>query len=136
MFISLVNPHDICVYPAHDETERGSRPDTGARTSPISASSCRRNYADDLSTKPKIQKLARDAYDKSRPSNSAEARGDYVNFYAYLHTVVDKHITKVLDTLDETRPARQHHHHSDSPTTARAAFRMACARRHTRSMRK
>ena len=60
------------------------------------------NYADDLSTKPKIQKQARDAYDKQAPLNDAQAREDYVNFYAYLHTVVDKHIMTVLDTLEET----------------------------------
>ena len=60
------------------------------------------NYADDLSTKPKIQKRARDAYNKFAPLSSAQAREDYVNFYAYLHTVVDKHIMTVLDTLEET----------------------------------
>src|SRR5213078_5012520 len=60
------------------------------------------NYADDLSTKPKIQKQARDAYNKFAALNGAQAREDYVNFYAYLHTVVDKHIMTVLDTLEET----------------------------------
>ncbi len=60
------------------------------------------NYADDLSTKPKIQKMARDAYDKFAPLNGAQAQADYVNFYAYLHTVVDKHITTILDTLQES----------------------------------
>jgi hypothetical protein len=44
-------------------------------------------YADDLSTKPKIQRRARDAYNKFAPLSSAQAREDYVNFYAYLHTV-------------------------------------------------
>jgi choline-sulfatase len=60
------------------------------------------NHDDDLSTKPKIQRLARDAYDQQSPINDTQARVDYVNFYAYLHTVVDKHITTVLDTLEET----------------------------------
>jgi hypothetical protein len=34
------------------------------------------NYDDDLSTKPKIQKLARDAYDKQAPLNDDQARLD------------------------------------------------------------
>src|SRR4029077_8262938 len=60
------------------------------------------NYADDLTTKPKIQKRARDAYNKQAPLDTAQSREDYVNVYAYLHTVVDKHIMTVLDTLQET----------------------------------
>jgi choline-sulfatase len=60
------------------------------------------NYADDLTTKPKIQKRARDAYNRFAPLNTAQAREDYVNFYAYLHTVVDKHIMIMLDALQET----------------------------------
>ena len=32
------------------------------------------NYADDLTTKPKIQKRARDAYNKFAPLNTAQAR--------------------------------------------------------------
>jgi choline-sulfatase len=56
------------------------------------------NYADDLTTKPKIQKRARDAYNKQAPLDTVQSREEYVNFYAYLHTVVDKHIMTVLDS--------------------------------------
>ena len=103
MFISLVNPHDIGVYPGGDMKppaweQAGYRRDDfvnlGIGLPP--------NYADDLSTKPKIQKMARDAYDKFAPLNGAQAQAEYVNFYAYLHTVVDKHITTILDTLQES----------------------------------
>jgi arylsulfatase A-like enzyme len=103
MFISLVNPHDIGVYPGGDMKppaweQAGYRRDNFANLG-IKLPS---NYEDDLSTKPKIQKMARDAYDKFAPLNGAQAQADYVNFYAYLHTVVDKHITTILDTLQES----------------------------------
>ena len=61
------------------------------------------NYDDNLSTKPGIQKIARDGYDKFAPLDGPQAREDYVNFYAYLHTVVDKHVTAILDMIEETR---------------------------------
>jgi choline-sulfatase len=103
MFISLVNPHDIAVYPGSwmkpsAWTQAGYRRDDFANL----GIKLPNNYSDDLSTKPKIQKRARDAYDKFAPLDGAKAREDYVNFYAYLHTVVDKHITTVLNTLEET----------------------------------
>jgi arylsulfatase A-like enzyme len=103
LFISLVNPHDIGVYPGAwmkpaAWIQAGYRRENFARL----GIKLPDNYADDLSTKPKIQKRARDAYNKFAPLAGAQAREDYVNFYAYLHTVVDKHITTVLDTLEET----------------------------------
>jgi choline-sulfatase len=99
----LVNPHDIGVFlgswmkPSAWELAGYRREDFASLGIELPP-----NNADDLSTKPKIQKLARDAYDKQAPLNDARARLDYVNFYAYLHTVVDKHIMTVLDTLEET----------------------------------
>ena len=103
LFISLVNPHDIGVYPGswmkpNAWVQAGYRRDDFAHL----GFKLPDNYADDLSTKPKIQKRARDAYNKFAPLTSAQARVDYVDFYAYLHTVVDKHIMTVLDTLEET----------------------------------
>ncbi len=103
MFVSLVNPHDIGVYPGNwmkpsawqqAGYKREDFANLGIKMPP--------NYADDLSTKPSIQKLARDGYDEFATLDGPEAREDYVNFYAYLHTVVDKHITTILDTLEET----------------------------------
>ncbi len=103
MFVSLVNPHDIGVFPGNWTTapawqQAGYRRENFAQL----GIKLPGNYNDDLNTKPKIQKRARDAYNKFAPLNSAQAREDYVNFYAYLHTVVDKHIATVLDTLEET----------------------------------
>lgn len=103
MFISLVNPHDIGAYPG-SWMKPSAWVQAGYRREDFANLGIRLpgNYADDLSTKPKIQKMARDAYNKQAPLEDDQAQLDYVNFYAYLHTVVDKHITTVLDTLEET----------------------------------
>ncbi len=97
LFISLVNPHDIGAFPnwyGQAGYDPASFAGMGISLPP--------NYADDLSTKPQIQQAARAAYDKAAPLDTPEKRLQYVNFYAYLHTVVDKHITTILDTLEET----------------------------------
>jgi choline-sulfatase len=103
MFVSLVNPHDIGFYPG-SWMKPSAWVQAGYRREDFAGLGIKLpgNYADDLSTKPKIQKRSRDAYNKFAPLEGAQARADYVNFYAYLHTVVDKHITTVLDTLEET----------------------------------
>lgn len=97
LFISLVNPHDVWVYPtvwekagykAQDFADMGiDLPD---------------NYADDLSTKPSVQLKAREAYNKQSPLKDSEAEKEYVNFYAYLNIKADEHIVKILDTLNAT----------------------------------
>jgi arylsulfatase A-like enzyme len=97
LFVSLVNPHDVGVFPGGWQLagyQREAFANMGIELPP--------NYADDLSRKPKVQKAARDSYNKSAPLNTQQLLNDYVNFYAYLHTVVDRHIATVLDTLEET----------------------------------
>ncbi len=105
MFVSLVNPHDIGVFPGNwvkpsawqqAGFKREDFAHLGIKLPP--------NYADDLSTKPSIQKLARDNYNRFATLEGPEAQEDYVNFYAYLHKVVDKHIT-------DTRYARRDRAH-------------------------
>lgn len=92
LFVSLVNPHDVhvvmedyeaCGYKAADFENAGI--------------SLPANFDDPLTTKPAAQlQFRRQWY-----SFSQQSRQDYVNFYAYLHEVVDVHISKVLDTLDK-----------------------------------
>ena len=97
LFVSLVNPHDVGVFPGGWKLagyQHAAFVDMGIELPP--------NFADDLSHKPKVQKAARDSYNKSAPLNTGQLMNEYVNFYAYLHTVVDKHIATVLDTLEET----------------------------------
>ena len=96
--MSLINPHDVYVYPTTWKQagyEREAFANLGIELPP--------NYADDLSTKPKVQKAARDAYNKFAPLQTPQARREYVNFYAYLNTLADKHVMTVLDTLRRDR---------------------------------
>lgn len=95
LFVSLVNPHDIAFYPEGWETG-GYKLEDFAQVGiglPL-------NYNDSLSTKPDIQCRFKAAYDKESNWNDITDSLNYVNFYAYLHTVVDKHIKTVLDALE------------------------------------
>jgi choline-sulfatase len=97
LFVSLVNPHDVGVFPGGWKLagyQHEAFIKMGIDLPP--------NYSDNLSRKPKVQRATRDSYNKSQPLATQQLLMEYVNFYAYLHTVVDKHITTVLDTLEET----------------------------------
>jgi choline-sulfatase len=124
LFVSLVNPHDVYVYP-NSWKKAGYRneafADLGIELPP--------NYADDLLKKPEVQRVARASYNAFAPLDTPAGPKEYVNFYAYLNTVVDKHVMTVLDTLEE-RGSSIKQSSCGSPITARAAFRMECARKH------
>ena len=53
-------------------------------------------------TNPRSKRPTRDGYNKFAPLDTPQARREYVNFYAYLNTLADKHVMTVLDTLEET----------------------------------
>jgi choline-sulfatase len=95
LFISLVNPHDVWVYPTAWQ-EAGYQQEEFSQLG-IDLPS---NFADDLTTKPSIQLRAREAYNARSPLQDAIAEMEYINFYAYLHKVVDNHIEMILNTLD------------------------------------
>ena len=97
LFISLVNPHDVWVYPTVWEKAGYKKEDFANMGIDLPS-----NYADDLSTKPSVQLKARQAYNKQSPLKDPQAEKEYVNFYAYLNKKVDEHIVKILDTLDAT----------------------------------
>lgn len=97
LFISLVNPHDVWVYPTVWEKAGYKKEDFINMGIELPD-----NYADDLSTKPSVQLKAREAYNKQSPLKDSLAEKEYVNFYAYLNKKVDEHIVKILDTLDAT----------------------------------
>jgi arylsulfatase A-like enzyme len=96
--ISLVNPHDIGFFPNGWEAG-GYRledfADLGIGLPP--------NYADDLATKPAVQLRFREAYQQAAPLAGRAQELQYVSFYAYLHTVVDAHVMRILDALDDLR---------------------------------
>jgi len=98
LFVSLVNPHDIWVYPDNWKAagyikEEFTR--MGIDLPP--------NFDDDLTTKPSIQLKARNAYNARAPIKDKTAAKEYINFYAYLNKVVDGHIATILDTLDSLK---------------------------------
>ncbi|MCC6776196.1 MAG: sulfatase-like hydrolase/transferase [Hyphomicrobiales bacterium] len=95
LFVSLVNPHDIGFYPDGWKDAGYRREDFATLGIDLPP-----NLADDLSSKPQIQSRARTAFDASAPLADLDAQRDYVNFYAYLHTIVDRRIGAILDALE------------------------------------
>ena len=94
LFISLVNPHDVWVHPQFYRESgyfKENFENMGIELPP--------NINDNLSTKPSVQKLAKDSFDKESPI-SPYVYKEYCNFYAYLHTLNDRHIGTILDKLE------------------------------------
>lgn len=95
LFISLVNPHDVWVYPPSWKDagyDQNVFADVGIDLPD--------NFNDTLVTKPSIQAVARTMFNAQSPLEDKRSEKEYVNFYAYLHTVVDKHIGTILDALE------------------------------------
>jgi choline-sulfatase len=98
LFVSFVNPHDVSIFPRLYEQAGYSRDqfeDLGIELPD--------NFADSLDGKPRIQRIFRDYFarpDQGGPLGSRAERLAYVNFYAYLHKVVDRHVMAILDALD------------------------------------
>jgi arylsulfatase A-like enzyme len=97
LFISFVNPHDVWVYPSSWEEAGYQREEFEGMGIGLP-----NNLKDDLKTKPSVQLKARKAYDALAPLKNQRAQKEYVNFYAYLHKVVDQHIQTVLDALESS----------------------------------
>ena len=99
LFVALVNPHDVSAYPDAFVAAGYTASDFTSLGIAVPA-----NYTDDLSTKPSIQA----AYSAQCMSAFSDGQGGYVqselegyvNFYAYLHTVVDAQIAAILAALD------------------------------------
>jgi arylsulfatase A-like enzyme len=97
LVVSLVNPHDVLGYPA--SYERGGYSaaefrDLGVGLPPT--------IDEDLSGKPAVHALMQmgmTAY--MGPLRNRREQLDYVNFYAYLHRVVDAKIGRVLKALGD-----------------------------------
>jgi len=98
LFVSLVNPHDVSIFPRLWREAGYSR--EGFADLGISLPE---NLEDSLEAKPRIQRLFREYFgrsDQGGPLPTRRDQLDYVNFYAHLHEVVDRHVMKVLDALD------------------------------------
>lgn len=97
LVVSLVNPHDVLGYPASYEVGGYSATefrDLGVGLPPT--------VDEDLGDKPTVHTLMRlgmTAY--LGPLRGRLAKLDYVNFYAYLHRVVDEKIGRLLRALGD-----------------------------------
>jgi choline-sulfatase len=102
LVISLVNPHDVLGYPAQHERGGYSRyefRDLGVELPPT--------VDEDLHNKPTVHSLMRmgmTAY--LGPLRNRRAQLDYVNFYAYLHRVIDEKIGRIIASLGDPADPR------------------------------
>jgi arylsulfatase A-like enzyme len=95
LVVSLVNPHDVLGYPA--SCLRGGYAADEFRGLGVELPP---TVDEDLGTKPGVQALTRmgmNAY--LGPLGNRRAQRDYVNFYAYLHRVVDRKLGRLLAAL-------------------------------------
>ena len=93
---SFGNPHDISAWPDQDKWGYDAADYTKLKEINLPS-----NYNDDLKEKPVGQRWFVKLGDKASPCFGTQNQLDYCRFYAYLHTVVDRHIAAVLDKLDE-----------------------------------
>lgn len=91
LVVSLVNPHDVWVYPQY-MTKSGYTVDQ-FQNAGISLPD---NFKDDLSTKPPVQGIFQGSYN---PLSDEQEQLDYVNLYAWLHTLSDALFGQVMDAL-------------------------------------
>ncbi len=96
LFVSLVNPHDIAYFP--NGWDQAGYQQSEFAGMPIQIPL---NAADPLVFKPQVQRAYMQALEKEGPLDQ-QGMVEYGQFYAYLHSVIDAQITKVLDTMDET----------------------------------
>lgn len=109
LIVSLVNPHDVLSYPGtnivreHQDTppiyEQGGYKLEDFQDIPVVLPV---TVNEDLSTKPPVQKNWRDYCNLTNGSLADEQNQlNYLKFYAYLCSLADKELNKVLDALDK-----------------------------------
>ena len=97
LVVSLVNPHDVLGYPA--SYERGGYSTSEFRDLGVDLPP---SFDEDLSGKPSVHTLMQmgmTAY--LGPLRGRQAQLDYVNFYAYLHRVIDEKLGRVIGALGD-----------------------------------
>lgn len=95
LFVSLVNPHDIAYFPNGWDQAGYAEAEFAGLPVPVPI-----NAEDPLTTKPAVQAAYKAALEAEGPLPDMASMTQYGQFYAYLHSVVDKQIQTVLDTLD------------------------------------
>ncbi len=97
LIVSLVNPHDVLGYPSSYERGGYAREEfreLGVELPP--------SYDENLFGKPhvhSVMQMGMTAY--LGPLRNHQARLDYVNFYAYLHKVIDEKLGRVVGALGD-----------------------------------
>ena len=94
MVVSLVNPHDVLLYPKK-YTSGGYDPAwlEGEIGLPATAD-------EDLSTKPSVQAEFLRIFNLTGPIPTPQMKRNYLNFYGNLMKASDEYLVKILDTLE------------------------------------
>lgn len=100
LVVSLVNPHDVLAFPGTGDNplyKQGGYTDADFDTIPVELP---KTVNENLDTKPSVQQVWKNVCQFNGPIHDEETAKKYVQFYAYLTSIVDKEINKVLDALD------------------------------------
>ncbi|MGK7895299.1 MAG: sulfatase-like hydrolase/transferase [Xenococcus sp. (in: cyanobacteria)] len=103
LIVSLVNPHDAWVAPNYDDTDDDKTTGYSYEDGEIYDLPVPDNANEDLSFKPDVHTVLREQLRRGDRKNIKDPKiqKNYVGFYAYLKTLVDKEMGKVLDALEE-----------------------------------
>jgi choline-sulfatase len=93
MVVSLVNPHDVLLYP---KTYGSGGYDDSWLQGELEPP---RTVGEDLSTKPSVQKEFLRLFNASGPIPTRQMKRNYLNFYGNLMKASDAYLVKILDTL-------------------------------------
>ena len=94
MVVSLVNPHDVLLYP---KTYEAGGYDPAWLEGEIGLPA---TVDEDLSTKPTVQSEFRRIFNLSGPIPTPQMKRNYLNFYGNLMKASDQYLVKILDTLE------------------------------------
>jgi choline-sulfatase len=96
MVVSLVNPHDVLLYPkAYVSGGYDTKWLEGEIELPATVN-------EDLSTKPTVQAEFLRLFNASGPIPTPQMKRNYLNFYGNLMKASDAYLVKILDTLQAT----------------------------------
>ncbi len=110
LFVMLANPHDVLAYPNLIDQEPCQDICYSATADWTWGINLPATYSEDLSAakKPKVQQASLGLYDLVLGSlDNALQTKQYVNFYAYLHTLADQQINRLLTALESWDNARR-----------------------------
>jgi choline-sulfatase len=96
MVVSLVNPHDVLVYP---KTYTSAGYDASWLDGEIEPPA---TVGEDLSTKPSVQHEFLKIFNLSGPIPTRQMKRNYLNFYANLMKASDAYLVKLLNTLESS----------------------------------